>query len=208
MLRIWGRDTSTNVMKVVWLLEEMGVPYERRDVGGPFGGTDTEAYRRMNPTGLIPTIEEEDGFTLFESNAILRYLAAGHKAGHAYFPHDLRQRANIDRWMDFQQAYMNPRMAAVFHPLVRLPPEQRDMEKITRDAQAFAAAWAMVEPLLARHPYIAGAELSLADFALAPLVHRYFALPIARPDQPSVRAWYDRLLQRPAYAAHVARPLA
>jgi glutathione S-transferase len=207
MLRIWGRNTSTNVMKVIWLLEEMQVPYERLDVGGAFGGTDTPAYRNRNPTGLVPTLEEDDGFTLFESNAILRYLASSHKAGHAFWPQDLRQRADIDRWLDFQQTVMNPRMVAVFQPLIRLPAEQRDAEKIARDAKAFAAAWEMLVPRLTEHPYVAGADFTLADIPLGPLVHRYFQLPIERPDQPALRAWYDRLLARPAYAAHVARPL-
>jgi glutathione S-transferase len=207
MLRVWGRNTSSNVMKVLWLLEEMQVPYERLDVGGAFGGTDTPVYRDKNPTGLIPTIEEDDGFTLFESNAILRYLASSHKAGHTLWPHDLHHRADIDRWMDFQQTVMNLRMVAVFHPLIRLPADQRDMDQIARDSKVFAAGWEMLVPRLSDHPYIAGDDFTLADIPLGVLVHRYFQLPIERPSQPSVHAWYDRLLARPAYAAHVARPL-
>lgn len=207
MLVVWGRNTSTNVMKVIWLLEEMQVPYQRHDVGGAFGGTDTAEYRRKNPTGTVPTIEEDDGFTLFESNAILRYLASCHKAGDALWPQDLRQRANIDHWMDFQQTVMNPRMVAVFQPLIRLPPEQRDPEKIAQAAKAFAAGWDMLVPHLTEHSYVAGPAFSLADIPLGAIVHRYFALPIERPDQPALRAWYDRLLARPAYAAHVAGPL-
>jgi glutathione S-transferase len=207
MLRIWGRDTSTNVMKVIWLLEEMQLPYQRIDAGGTFGMTDTAAYRGKNPTGLVPTLEEEDGFTLFESNAILRYLAASHRAGDALWPADLRLRADIDRWMDFQQTVMNPRMVAVFQPLIRLKPEQRDPEKIAQAAQVWAAGWDMLLPWLEGQPYIAGAQFSLADIPLGPLLHRYYALPIERPDRPALRAWYDRLLERPAYAAHVARPL-
>lgn len=207
MIKLWGRNTSSNVMKVIWLLEELGLPYYREDIGGPFGGNDQPAYRALNPTGLVPTIDD-DGFILWESNAILRYLAAGRsEQGAALYPTDLKARANIDRWMDFQQTIANPRMVAVFHPLIRLPPEKRDPAAIAAASAAFAAAWDMLLPALERAPYAAGDDFTLADIPLGVIVHRYFALPMERPDKPALRAWYDRLLTRPAYAAHVARPL-
>jgi glutathione S-transferase len=193
-------------MKVIWLLEELGLPYERQDIGGPFGGNDQPAYRAINPTGLIPTVED-DGFVLWESNAILRYLVNSHAPGSGLFPAEPKTRANIDRWMDFQQTIVNARMVAVFHPLVRLPPEQRDPAAIAAATAAFTAAWDMLMPELERGPFIAGEDFTLADIPLGVLVHRYFALPLDRPERPALRAWYDRLLSRPAYAAHVARPL-
>lgn len=205
MRRVWGRATSSNVMKVVWLLEELGLPYERIDVGGKFGRTDTPEYRAMNPTGLVPTLQEDD-FTLWESNAILRYLCAAHAPASALWPQDLRRRAMIDRWMDWQQTGMNPPQTIVFWGLVRTPPEQRDNAAIEQAAVKAGKAWAILDAELARSPYVGGNELSLADIALGVHVHRWFFFPIAKPDAPHLKAWYDRLLERPAYRTHVAQP--
>lgn len=203
-LILWGRNTSSNVMKVLWLLEELGLEYQRHDVGGDFGGTDTPDYRRYNPTGLVPTLQEGD-FHLWESNAILRYLANTHPT--PLWPQTPRVRATIDQWMDFQQTVMNSKVVAVFRPLIRLPPEQRDPAQIARDAKALAAGWQLLLPQLEAHAFVAGDAFSLADIPLGVLVHRFYALEIERPDLPVLRAWYERLLARPAYARHVARPL-
>ena len=117
---VWGRATSSNVMKVLWGLGELGLPFERVDVGGAFGKTDTAEYRAMNPTGLVPTLQE-GSFTLWESNAILRYLAQAHGSDSPLWPADARARANIDHWMDAQQTVLNRPMSAVFWGLVRTP---------------------------------------------------------------------------------------
>jgi glutathione S-transferase len=92
---VWGRNTSSNVMKVLWALGELGLEFERIDVGGAFGKTDTPEYRAMNPTGLVPTLQEDD-FTLWESNAIVRYLAEVHAPGSTLWPSEAHARANID----------------------------------------------------------------------------------------------------------------
>jgi glutathione S-transferase len=204
MLRLWGRANSSNVMKVIWLLEELRVPYQRLDVGGQFGQTDTPEYRAMNPNGLVPTIEEEDGFTLWESNAILRYLCARHAPDSPLWPRELRARANVDRWMDYQQTALNAPQGVVFLGLVRTPPEGRDMAGIMRAAEQLGRIWSILDAELARHPYIAGAHLTLADMAFGPHIHRWFSFSIARPDTPHLRAWYERLLALPIYAQHLA----
>src|SRR6202012_5219917 len=123
---VWGRATSSNVMKVLWGLGELGLPFERVDVGGSFGKTDTAQYRGMNPTGLVPTLQEDD-FTLWESNAIVRYLTRDNPG---LFPPGARARANVDRWMDAQQTTMNRPMTVVFWGLVRTPPEKRDLKAV------------------------------------------------------------------------------
>ena len=204
MLRLWGRANSSNVMKVIWLLEELRVPYERRDVGGPFGQTDTPQYRAMNPNGLVPTIEEEDGFTLWESNAILRYLCAKHAPDSPLWPQDLRERANVDRWMDYQQTALNAPQGVVFLGLVRTPPEKRDMAAIGAAAQQVGRIWSILDAELARHPFVAGERLTLADMSYGPHIHRWFSFAIARPETPHLRRWYDRLLAMPIYAKHLA----
>src|SRR5262245_44515251 len=128
MLKIWGRKTSSNVQKVMWATGEMKLPVERLDVGGPFGKNREPAYLAMNPNGLVPTLEEEDGFTLWESNSILRYLAAKHRS--PLEPADLRARANAQKWMDWQLSVAQSAILPVFMGLVRTPPEKRDMKVI------------------------------------------------------------------------------
>lgn len=206
MRRVWGRANSSNVMKVVWLLEELGLPYERIDVGGPFGQTDTPAYLAMNPNRKVPTLEE-DGFVLWESNAILRFLCAEHAPDSPMWPRDLRARASIDRWMDWQQTTVDAPQRVLLQRLVRTPPAQRDPAVIEAAAAELRHWWSILDAVLARGPYVNGETFTLADIALGVHVHRWFAYGVARPDQPHLQAWYERLLARPVYSRHVALPV-
>ena len=205
MRKIWGRLTSVNVQKVVWACEEMGLPYQRLDVGGAYGGNRTPEYLAMNPNGLIPVLEEEDGYTLWESHAILRYLAEAYPSG--LWPLDARGRGKLDRWMDWHHTALGEPMRIIFWGLVRTPPEKRDMEAITRAASEAGAKWAMLEAEFADKYFLGGEALSLADIPLGCFAHRWFNLPVERPHLPAVQAWYERLLERPGYAQYVARPL-
>lgn len=202
---LWGRSTSSNVMKVIWLLEELKLPYERMDVGGPFGKTDTAEYRAMNPTGLVPTLQE-DGFTLWESNAIARYICTA-DVETALFPPDARVRADIDRWMDAQQTTMNRPQGTIFIGLIRTPPEKRDQPAINAAITEAAGAWGLIGTELGKHPYICGDALTLADICWGVHVHRWFNMDFNRPDVANLRAWYDRLLERPVYKEHIARTI-
>ena len=205
--RLWGRATSSNVMKVVWAMETMRLPYERLDVGGPFGKTDTPDYRAMNPTGLVPTLQE-DGFTLWESNTILRHLCNTNPAvSGTLWPTAPRHRAVVDQWLDAQQTVHNRPAGVVFLGLVRTPEAARDNAAIAAASVEVARAYALLEPHLGRHPYITGEHLTLADIAWGVHVHRWFVMPVQRPEMPHLRAWYDRLLENPIYRDHVARPL-
>ena len=207
MMKLWGRANSSNVMKVIWLLEELGLPYQRLDVGGPFGGTATPEYRAMNPLGVVPSLEE-DGFTLFESNVMLRYLCNAHAVGTPLYPTDPRHRATVEAWMDFQQTALNRPQSIVFQGLVRMAPDQRDMGAITSAAAEVANIWAILDRRLAEHAHVVGDSFTLADIVFGVHVHRWFAMPVPnRPDAPHLYAWYERLLERPAYAAHCAMPL-
>lgn len=202
---VWGRATSSNVMKVLWGLGELGLPFERIDVGGAFGKTDTAEYRAMNPTGLVPTLQEGD-FSLWESNAILRYLAQVHASGSALWPADPKMRANIDRWMDAQQTLLNRPMAGVFWGLVRTPADQRDLKAVGAAIIETTRAWRMIAEKLDRHAFIAGADFTVCDIPWGVHAHRWFGMDyqgLERPEIPSLRVWYERLCQRPAYQQHV-----
>ncbi|MBV9249823.1 MAG: glutathione S-transferase [Acetobacteraceae bacterium] len=199
---VWGRATSSNVMKVLWGLGELNLPFERIDVGGSFGKTDTPEYRAMNPTGLVPTLQE-DTFTLWESNVILRYLCHAHAAHSLLWPQDPQERANIDRWMDAQQTVLNRPAGLVFWGLVRTPPDKRDKSAIQQGIADAAKAYGMIAAQLAKHPYIAGPDFTLADIPWGVHVHRWFNMDFERPEIPHLRDWYERLKERPSYKQHI-----
>ncbi|HEV7267380.1 MAG TPA: glutathione S-transferase family protein [Falsiroseomonas sp.] len=207
MLRIWGRATSSNVMKVLWLCEELSIPFERIDAGGAFGRTREPEYLAKNPNALVPTIEEDDGFTLWESNAILRYLARSRAAGNPIYPAGPREAADCDRWMDWQLSALNAPMTTIFFTHVRIPEPERDYAAANKARDAAERLWAMVEAKLGANPFTCGHELTLADIALGVYVHRWFSLPIERRAMPALEAWYARLKQRPGYATHCAGPM-
>lgn len=205
MIKVWGRLSSINVQKVVWALDELGMAYERVDAGGAFGIVRTPEYLAMNPNGLIPTIED-GGFVLWESNAIVRYLAAKVPEG-GLMPADLRTRADADRWMDWQATTATPAMRDVFWQLIRTEPKARDQAAIERSVAASAAAARILDARLADRPYVAGNAFTMGDIAAGAHAHRWLSLPIARPDLPNLAAWHERLRVRPGARQVFAEPL-
>ena len=161
MIKIWGRNTSVNVQKVMWALGELGLPHERIDVGGTFGKNNEPAYLAMNPNGLVPTLEE-DGFLLWESNSIVRYLAAKYGAG-TLEPADLRARARASSWMDWQLTVAAPALTPVFWGLIRTPPDKRDPTAIEAGKVKTMAAMKILDGQLAKTAFVAGDALSMGD---------------------------------------------
>jgi glutathione S-transferase len=205
MLRIWGRQNSSNVRKVIWCCTELDVPFERRDIGGAAGGLDTPEYRRLNPNSVIPTIEH-DGFVLWESNAIVRYIASVFGYGTLY-PENLRERADADRWMDWQVTTAQPALGPIFQGLIRMAPEQRDMKLIDAQIVRVGQLMQILDKHLAIRGCVAGDGLTMGDIPIGCLCWRYLQLPIERPELPNVAAYFERLQTRPAYSEHVMLPL-
>jgi glutathione S-transferase len=204
MLKVWGRTNSVNVKKALWAVEELGLKYERIDAGMQFGVNKTPAYLKMNPTGLVPTIED-DGFTLWESHTIVRYLAAKHGQG-TLCPSDLKARADVERWMDWAftlQSGMRP----VFWGLIRTAPEKRDMKAIEEGRKKCIELLAIPEAALAGKKYVAGERFTMGDIPLGCEVQRWMRVPIERPAFANVQAWFDRLCERPAFRKIVDVPL-
>jgi glutathione S-transferase len=204
MLKIWGRVNSVNVKKVLWAAEELGLKYERIDAGGEFGVVNTPQYKKMNPNSLVPTIDD-DGFVLWESHAIVRYLAAKHGPG-TLWPVDLKQRADSDRWMDWAFTFQSS-LRAVFWNLVRTPPEKRDMQAIEEGRKKCAELLAIPDEALASRPYFAGNGLTMGDLPLGCHVQIWMRLPIERPAHPNLARWFDRLCARAAFKKSVDIPL-
>ncbi len=205
MLRIWGRSNSINVQKVLWCCEELDIRYQRVDVGGPFGGNREPEYLRLNPNGLVPTISD-GGFVLWESNAIVRYLAAKHGIG-TLCPEDLAERADADRWMDWQLGTLWANFRAAFVGLIRTPPEKRDRAHIAMAISKTTENLAMLDAHLAARDYVTGAAFTVADIPLGVTAYRWFSIEIERPPMPNLEAWYERLCARSPYKATVMLPL-
>jgi len=204
MIEIWGRKNSVNVQKVLWCCDELGIPYERVDAGGAFGGTREPEYLAMNPTGLIPSIQD-DGFTLWESNTIVRYLAAKYGAG-SLWPEHPAPRALAEKWMDYQLGTLWVAFRAAFLGLVRTPPEKRDRDQIRTSLESTAEALAILDAHLDGEEYVAGADLTIGDVALGSTVYRWLNMEIERPEMLNLEAWHSRLSTRPAYQKNVVVP--
>jgi len=204
MLKIWGRTNSVNVKKALWCLGELGLAYDRVDAGGQFGVVNTPEYRKLNPNGLVPTLEE-DGFVLWESHTIVRYLCAKHSMGRLC-PSDLRVRADAERWMDWAFTFQGA-MRNVFWGLIRTPPEKRDAKAIEEGARKSAELAGMLDRALAGRAYVAGDAFTMGDIPIGAEVQRWLRVPIERPKMPNVEAWFERLRARPPFSKHVDIPL-
>jgi glutathione S-transferase len=193
MIRLLGRATSGNVQKVIFLLEEMGIAYKREDYGRQFNNTGGE-YLKLNPTGKVPTLIDGDA-TIWESNTILRYLAA--KNGSPLYPADPARRTEVERWMDWLLASLNTPYVAIFKEAKKAPGERA--ASWAADSKELAAQLELLDAHLSKQPYLAGKELSIADIALGPIVARCLDFPIERADLPNLKAWRERIAARPAF---------
>jgi glutathione S-transferase len=201
MLRIWGRNTSVNVQKVMWAIGELGLAHERIDVGGPFGKNNEPAYLAMNPNGLVPTLEE-DGFVLWESNTIVRYLAAKHGAG-GLEPADIRARALASSWMDWQLSVAGPAITPMFWGLIRTPPEKRDPAAIAASRERTLETMRILDARLAKSPFLAGETFSMGDIPAALMTYRFRRLVPEHSGLDHLERWYTRMEQRDAFKEHV-----
>ncbi|MDX3906446.1 MAG: glutathione S-transferase family protein [Pigmentiphaga sp.] len=197
MMTIWGRLTSINVAKAVWAARELGLQFERIDVGGPYGGLDKPEYVAMNPNSKIPTLDE-DGYILWESNSIVRYLAAQYGAG-TLWPTDPRERGLSDRWLDWQATEFAPAMAPAFLGLVRTPEAQRNHQAIADAVTRTNRLVKLLEGVFGDgRQFIAGDRFTIGDIAVGCAVDRWFLLPVDRPDTPALAQWHERVSSRPS----------
>ena len=205
MLTIWGRATSSNVQKVLWTCDELGVPFERLDAGREFGGVDQDWYARLNPNRLVPTIRDGE-LILWESNTIMRYLANRY-GGEALYPTEPRARALVERWMDWQLSTLGPAITPVFWALVRPSPGGPDAGQLRALIDKLGRTWGLLDGHLDNRPYLAGDGLSLADIVLGNSIRRWYAFDFERPDLPNLAAWYKRLSARPGFQNHLMGPV-
>lgn len=205
MLKIWGRPNSNNVRKVLWCAEELGLAYERIDAGGAFGRVDEPGFLAMNPNARIPVLEDGEQ-VLWESNAIVRYLAARYSQGELW-PENPGERALADRWMDWASTTFVPVFTPVFIGLVRTPASQRDQALIEVALRQCESALLVLDAELARRPFLSGDALGIGDIPMGTFIYAWFGLAIDRPALPNVERWYQALCSRTAYQCAVMTEL-
>lgn len=203
MITVFGRNTSVNVQAVMWCIAELGLENERLDFGGAFGKTDTPEYRAMNPHGLVPTIKDGDT-VVWESAAIIRYLACKY-GDERFWPRDPGERAQLDMWAEWMRSTIYPDFISVlFIQLVRTARSARDLTSVAAAEARLKKAMPLLDTRIGKGRWLGGETLAFADIACGVQLHRYFTLEHDRPDVPNLKAYYERLLARPAYSTHVA----
>jgi glutathione S-transferase len=201
MLKILGKSASINVRKVLWLCEELGLGYEQEQYGSGFKPTDTPGFKAMNPNAMVPVLVE-DGFVLWESNAICRYLA-GRAQRFDLLPGSPKERALVEKWMDWQATELNNSWRYAFMALVRESAAHRDPMAIEAGVQEWNRHMRIVEEQLLRTgAFMTGEEFTLADIVIGLSANRWFMTPMQRPKLPAVEAYYERLSERPGYRMH------
>lgn len=195
MLKIWGRISSINVRKVVLAAQWLELPFERVDAGAAFGVVQTPEYLAKNPNAMVPLLED-GAWSLWESNVIVRYLCA--RADSPMYPRELRARFDAERWMDWQQATLNPAGRDAFLQLIRVPADKRSAAAIAASVAATEPLLAMLDAQLARTRFLAGDQPTMADIPIACEMHRWWGLDLDHPEHPHLRRWYDGIRQLPA----------
>lgn len=205
MLKIWGRKNSINVQKVLWCCAELNIEYERIDAGMQFGVNNTPEYLAMNPNGLVPTINH-DGFVLWESHAILRYLCGIFGLG-TLWPGTPRAFAAADRWLEWYNTTLWINLRPVFWNLVRVAPEKRDMPLVDESVKKLNANWQIADAHLSGSRYLGGENFTMGDIPLGVAAFRWFNLPVERAPLGNLETWYQRICERPAFRKHCMAPL-
>jgi glutathione S-transferase len=201
LITLWGRVSSANVQKVLWALEEIGLPHEHVELGGRFGGLDTAEFAAMNPNRRVPVLRDGD-LVLWESHAILRYLCARYAAG-TLWPEDVRRRAPVDQWTDWTATTLQPAWIGLFWQFVRTPADKQNARAIARAHDLTVTALRIMDANLADKAFLAGDSLTYADIAAGVCLYRWTTMDVERPSLPHIEAWHARLLKRPAFVRTV-----
>ncbi|MDX7991864.1 glutathione S-transferase family protein [Xenorhabdus littoralis] len=203
MITVWGRKTSSNVQALMWCIDELGLPFTRYDIGHKYGGNDTAEFLSMNPNGTVPVIKDGDGTPIWETGAILRYLANRY-AKSPFWPEDLEARTNIDKWAEWSKINIALNFTApIFWRIVRTAPQFQNQDDIAKAIHKLSNMLDIAEIQLKQHDFIAGDCFTLADIQFGHILYRYFDMKINRTKHPEIIKYYDRLTERPAFKEHV-----
>ncbi|EFH6436603.1 TPA: glutathione S-transferase family protein [Escherichia coli] len=203
MLEVWGRKTSSNVQALMWCIGELKLPYQRHDVGHKYGGTDTDEFFLLNPNRTIPVIRDNGSQPIWETGAILRYLASRYGED-TFWPSDLTERTNVDRWTEWAKISVAINFnEPVFWRVVRTPAHLRDWTAIKTAVEKFEKRLLIAETQLKQYRYLAGDNFTLADIQFGHVLFRYFDIDVTRSVLPNLKLYYEGLQHRPAFREHI-----
>lgn len=203
-ITIWGRRSAFNVQKVLWMLGELELPYQHIEAGGAAGGLSAPDFLAMNPNGRIPVLKDGT-LIIWESHAILRYLAAKYGAG-TLWPEDVAARSDADRWMDWSQSGLQNAFMDLFWGFYRTPEDDRDAAFIERASLRCDRLFELLDQHLETSPYLGGNAFTMADIPAGTTLYRYHEMDVPRGILPYVEAWYGRLQKRKAFQQHIMAP--
>jgi glutathione S-transferase len=205
-LHIWGRLNSINVQKVLWLCEDLKIPFERTDAGMQYGVNKTQFYLQLNPNGLVPVIKDNE-LVLWESHAILRYLSKKHDVADILYPKSADQAAKIDQWLDWYNTTAWPVMRPLFWGFIRTKPEERNLQELEKTRVQMSSILKILDNQLKSTPWVTGDHFTIADLPLALIAFRWFNLPIEREDYQHLSRWFKQIELRPGYIKYASAPL-
>ncbi|MDH1128026.1 glutathione S-transferase family protein [Enterobacter sp. GD03975] len=207
MITLWGRNNSTNVKKVLWTLEELDLPFKQVMAGLEFGVNKDADYLAMNPNGLVPLLrDDETDATLWESNTIVRYLAAQYGQGRLWVENPA-QRAQGEKWMDWANQTLSPTHRVILMGLIRTPEADRDYPAIHAAQDACESLFAMMDDELAKQTWFSGDAFGVGDIAVAPFVWNLTNMGLSWTLRPHLERWIQQLSERPAYRNVVMIPV-
>jgi glutathione S-transferase len=204
LIHLYGRHTSFNVQKVLWLLDELEVAYEHTDLGGAFGGLDTDAFGKLNPHRKVPVLIDDDT-VIWESHAILRYLASTYGSA-ILWPRNPGEQAHVDQWMEWATNSLMPAFGRLFWGYYRTPEAERNQKAIQADMRLLNGLYGRLDAQLEGHRYLLGDELTLADIPAGTSLYRYFEMGLDVDRPVNLMRWYETLATRDAYRARVMEP--
>ena len=203
-LTIWGRKTSSNVQALMWCVGELGLPYTRHDIGHRFGGNDTPQFLALNPNGTVPVLRDGEQKPIWETGAIIRYLATRY-GSESFWPSDIVQRALVDQWAEWAKINVTLSFTGpIFGQIVRTAPSRQDAGAIDRAIQKLDRLLDIAEMQLSSAPFLAGEAFTVADIQFGHVLYRYFDIDIPRPPRTHLQRYYEALRTRPAFIEHVA----
>ncbi|WES69966.1 glutathione S-transferase family protein [Superficieibacter sp. HKU1] len=207
MITLWGRNNSTNVKKVRLTLEELELPYQQILAGLEYGLNHDAEYLAMNPNGLVPLLrDDETDLVLWESNSIVRYLAAQYGQNRLWIDAPA-ERAQGDKWMDWANGTLSPAHRVILMGLVRTPPEKRDRQAIDEGIRTCETLFSLLDDALATQPWLSGQQFGLGDIAVGPFVYNLFNAVEQWQPHPHLRRWYQQLAERQAWRDVVMIPV-
>ena len=196
-MKLYGHSWSNAARRVQMLCEELGIPYTYEAVALMDGKQYTPEYQKLNPNSKVPAIDD-DGFMLWESQAIMRYIADKHKA-HTWYPTDLKARARVEQWLDWNQTRLGQEAGKIMFN-THFAGENRNDQAIEDGKKWLLKILPVLNSALDTRSYLCDDQITLADLAVATNIAYLEACQVDLGTYPAIQRWYNAIKARPSFA--------